>query len=54
MYDIVYRDFFEDNQFNCFRGFTATSKIILENLIIVYKWNDSLVDPQNLIREMHH
>ena len=31
--------------------FTATSKI---NLTIVYKCNDSLVDPQNLIRKMHH
>ena len=29
-------------------------KLILENLIIVYKCNDSLVDPRNLIREMHH
>ena len=36
-----------------FVDFTATSKLILENLI-VYKCNDSLVDPRNLIRDMYH
>ena len=34
----------------CFCGFHS----YLKNLIIVYKCNDSLVDPQNLIHEIYH
>ena len=31
----VQREIFEDNKFHCFRGFTTTSKLIPQNLIIV-------------------
>ena len=44
------RNFSRTINFAVFVDFTATSKLILKNFI--YKCNDNLVDPQNLIREM--
>ena len=45
-------NFLRTVNFAVFVDFTATSKINPRNLIIVYKCNDNLVDPRNLIREM--
>ena len=46
-------NFFKDNKFRCFLWISQLPrKLILKNLIIVYKCNDNLVDPWNLIHEM--
>ena len=57
IYKVPYSENFSRTiNFAVFVDFTATSKINPRKSYysIQYKYNDNLVDPQNLIREMYH